>query len=72
MLQELIPAGEFAYDAAAGTADFGLTVDEARDIAESMRQHVAARWEALFEEAGLGARDRRTMARAFYAATGVV
>lgn len=57
-------------NAVAAAADFGLTVDEAREIAETMRQHVAARWEALFEEAGIGARDRRTMARAFYAATG--
>lgn len=57
-------------NAVAAAADFGLTADEAEDIAYSMRDHVAARWEPLFTEAGIGARDRAHMARAFYAATG--
>lgn len=58
-------------NAIAAAADFGLTADEARDIAHSMRDHVAARWEALFTQAGIGARDRGYMARAFHAAAGV-
>ncbi|TQE98359.1 MAG: HipA domain-containing protein [Spiribacter salinus] len=57
-------------NAVAAAADFGLTADDARDIATSMREHVAARWEGLFQEAGIGERDRKFMARAFYAATG--
>lgn len=52
-------------------ASIDNTADEARDIAHSMRDHVAARWEALFTQAGIGARERGYMARAFYAATGV-
>ena len=58
-------------NAVAAAADFGLTAEEATSIAETMRAHVAARWEALFHEAGITARDRQRMARAFHAATSV-
>lgn len=57
-------------NAVAGATDFGLTTEEAEDIAYAMRSHVAARWEALFTEAGIGARDRGHMARAFHATGG--
>lgn len=57
-------------NAVAAAADFGFTSDEARDIAEAMREHIAGRWETLFTEAGISPGDSHRMARAFFAATG--
>jgi serine/threonine-protein kinase HipA len=52
-------------NALAGAAVFDLGPDEAATIVEELRKVVAARWEPLFEEAGLGPADRRRFATCF-------
>lgn len=52
-------------NALAGAAVFDLSQKEAEALVDEMRAIVAARWEPLFEEAGLGAADRGRFATCF-------
>jgi serine/threonine-protein kinase HipA len=61
------PAGRDATvaNALAGAAAFDLGAEEAAALVEALRAVVAARWESLFAEAGLGEADRRRFATCF-------
>ena len=52
-------------NALAGAAVFDLGRDEAEALIAEMRAVVAARWEPLFEAAGLGQADRGRFATCF-------
>ncbi len=61
------PAGREATlnNALAGAAAFDLASDTASATTQHLRDVVAARWEPLFEEAGVGSADRRRFATCF-------
>ena len=61
------PAGRQATleNALAGAAAFDLAAGTAAQMIQQMRQIVALRWEPLFEDAGIGAADRRRFATCF-------
>ena len=52
-------------DALAGAAVFDLGQEEAIAIIAELRTIVAARWEPLFDEAGLGGADKGRFATCF-------
>ena len=52
-------------DALAGAAVFDLGPEEASAMTEELRVMVAARWQPLFEEAGLSPADRGRFATCF-------